>query len=173
MKRAHELTVLLTLLTSCIYLSILHPKTYASTASSDSFRIDRPQVIIQNGSTHATVTSIQQRTSPREAQEFYDNGMVILYDAHTRFNTTIGTQLVELDHETKAKIKIPLHTSSKADYEFIHVRRGSDLHHAVQFNAISQLNETGISGSIHVSIPPELSKKKSYLGTLKVILGAY
>ncbi len=154
-------------------MTILNTEAFASTVTSDSFRIDRPQIIMQNGSAPATMTSIQQRTSPREAQEFYDNGMVILYGAHAGLNTTTGTQLVELEQNTQEKSKIPLYISSKSTYEYMHVRRGSDLHRSVLFNTISQFNESGISGSIHVSVPPELQNKKSYLGTLKVILGAY
>lgn len=173
MKQIRSVLMFWFVFTMLLGLPAFYNTTFASSATSGSFRIDKPQVILQGNTNNQSIISLDQRTSPSEALEFYNKGILFQYGTRSSLSATIGTQLVEFDEKIPQNIKIPIYASSKNTYEYLHVRRNFDLYRSVTFDTKSNTTETGTSGSIHLPTTPELINLKSYLGTLRIIIGAY
>lgn len=173
MKRIRTRSLLLGLLVGVVLLEGSFGNTYASTATSGAFRIDKPKVIIQGGINGEGTVSIAQRVPAQDALEFQNNGVLIQRAAGSSLKATVGMQLIELEELTASGLKVPVHVSSKTAYEYIHVRRNASLHRSIMYTLLKKLDQTGTSDSINLTIPIDLSEKNSFLGTLEIFAGAY
>lgn len=148
-------------------------KIHASTATSGSFRIDKPQVVIQEGTHSQGAVNIEQRSSPQDALEFQKTGVLIQRAVDSSLKATVGMQLIEIGENINGDLKIPMYASGKTNYEYIHVRRNSNLSRSIIYSLLQKIDDTGTIDSVNITIPQDLSKKKAFLGTLEIIVGAY
>lgn len=173
MKRLRILTPLFTLILGVLLLGVSFGDTYASTATSGAFRIDKPQVFIQSGLNSSKTIHIGQRGSAQDTLEFQNTGVLVQHATGSGLKATVGMQLIEIGENTMEIPKIPVYASSNAAHEYIHVRKDSDIHRAITFSVIQKLDQIGTSDSINIGVPQDLSKKNSFLGTLAIFIGAY
>lgn len=173
MKRIQTSPALPTLLSGLLLFSMSFGNIYASTATSGAFRIDKPQVIIQGGLNGEGMVGIAQRSSAQDALEFQKTGVLIQRAAGSSLKATVGMQLIEIGETNMNIPNVPMYVSSKTAYEYIHVRRSSDLHRSVTYTLLQKLDQNGTSDSISLALPIDLSRKNSFLGTLEIFAGSY
>ncbi len=173
MKRIQITLPFIVLLLGLFLYIVSIREIHASTATSGSFRIDKPQVVIQGGTQSQGAVNIEQRSSPQDALEFQKTGVLIQRAADSSLKATVGIQLIEIGENITSDVKIPMYASGKTNYEYIHVRRNSNLNKSITYSLLQKIDNTGTIDSANIAIPQDLSKSKAFLGTLEIVVGSY